>query len=276
MGEIRSNENENEYEYDRSVSVRTGGHTIRILRRIRRAVVSLAMVRFPTCGLRLKTDVPLARRWHRSTNLSLPRQLFVFLPGIADIMEDYETHGFLELMQSKGWAADLMVVDAHYGYYADRTILSRLREDIIGPAGSQGYSGVWLVGISLGGLGAGLYACHYPGDVSGLVLLAPFLGGSSIVEEITAAGGVRMWDPGVIAAGDYQRTLWKWLKQYETPAAGLPALFLGYGVQDKFASAHCLLRQILPHRHVFTTKGGHNWPTWKRLWALFLNRHLRL
>ncbi|MER3423449.1 MAG: hypothetical protein C4293_09680 [Nitrospiraceae bacterium] len=119
-------------------------HTTRILTRIKRAVVCTLAWRFPTCGLQLKTDIPLVRRWHRSPHPSPPRQLFVFLPGIADTMEDYRER-----------------------------------------CGS----------------------------------------GSSNMKRLR------------------------------------PALFLGYGERDKFASAHSLLQQILPRRHVFTTKGGHNWPT---------------
>ena len=81
--------------------------------------------------------------------------------------------------------------------------MNRLREDVIGPARSGGYSTIWLVGISLGGLGAGLYTGHYPGDVASLVLLAPFLGEAPIIEEIAAAGGVRTWNPGEMATSDY-------------------------------------------------------------------------
>lgn len=196
--------------------------------------------------------------------------LVVLLPGLADHMEDYEARGFIASARREGIAADMVAVDAHYGYYANRTILDRLHQDVIGPAKAWGYRHIWLVAISLGGLGSLLYASRFSGEITGLVLLAPFLGEAFVISEIAQAGGIREWSQSRIAETDYQRTLWRWLKQYETGAAGLPALYLGYGDRDRFALAHRLLAEILPSERVLVTRGRHNWPTWKRLWERFL------
>jgi pimeloyl-ACP methyl ester carboxylesterase len=199
------------------------------------------------------------------------RELFVLLPGITDIMQDYEAHGFVETAQESHPTIDLVLVDAHYGYYADCSILERLRQDIIAPARACGYEQIWIGGISMGGIGALLYAREFPADVSGVLALAPFLGEPKLVAEITAAGGLRSWrsDSGT---SDYPRQLWQWLKLYERPTATLPALYLGYGDLDKFAPAHQLLAEILPTERVLVIEGRHDWKTWRKLWALFLAR----
>jgi hypothetical protein len=43
--------------------------------------------------------------------------------------------------------ADLVAVDAHLGYYYKRTIIDRLREDVLVPAKVQGYRRIVVVGI---------------------------------------------------------------------------------------------------------------------------------
>ena len=124
------------------------------------------------------------------------RELMILLPGIGDLAEDYESHGFVDAVRRSGAPADLVAVDVHVGYYARRTVLERLRKDVIAPAREAGYEKIWLGGISLGGLGASLYAAEYAADLQGLVLLAPFLGDPRIVREIAGAGGL-----GALATG---------------------------------------------------------------------------
>ena len=198
------------------------------------------------------------------------RTLIVFLPGIGDTVEDYERHGFLDAVKQTNWPADLVVVDAHYGYYANRTIIDRLHADVFEPAKALGYRDRWLVGISLGGFGALLYASRHALDVTGVVAMAPYLGGHAIVQEIVAAGGVGSWMPTTIGDHDYDRQLWAWLKQYERREAALPALYLAYGERDMFVAAHQLLNPILPPEHVFVESGKHDWTTWKKLWGSIL------
>jgi pimeloyl-ACP methyl ester carboxylesterase len=222
----------------------------------------------------LETVAPLAIRPFECPGQDAKRHLMVLLPGIGDTMDDYEFHGFVEPVRRRAPAMDLVAVDAHYGYYAKRTVLERLRHDVIEPARARGYQAVWLVGISMGGFGALLYAANYPGEIAGVVALAPFLGEPWIIREIAAAGGLRQWTPGHITASDYPRQLWGWLKRYEHPSSDLPALYLAYGDRDAFAMGHRLLEAILPQERVLTTPGSHDWPTWKRLWDLFLTTRL--
>jgi hypothetical protein len=51
-------------------------------------------------------------------------------------------------------------------------------------------------------------------------------------------------------------------------------VYLAYGVQDDFAEADGLLAEVLPDDQVFFTEGGHDWPTWLRLWKSILQKSL--
>ena len=86
----------------------------------------------------------------------------------------FETAQFVQAVYDAGIHADMVAVEAHYGYYATRTVVTRLREDVIAPARAQGYTQIWLVGVSMGGLGALLYVRAYPGTSRGWSPWRPF------------------------------------------------------------------------------------------------------
>lgn len=171
--------------------------------------------------------------------------LVVFLPGIGDFAEDFESRGFIDALAQSRLGADAVAVDAHYGYYARRSVLKRLAEDVVLPARSRGYGQIWLVGISMGGLGALLYVMHYPGHVARALLLAPYLGEPD-------------WD------------LWPWIRDHQAKQAVRPKLYLGYGSGDRFAKTNALFATHLPPGHALAIAGGHDWRTWRRLWESFL------
>ena len=133
-----------------------------------------------------------------------------------------------------------------------------------------------MVGISLGGFGALLYAREHPGDIHGLVLLAPFLGHARSIARIGAAGDLRQWQPANAPADtEHEQVLWIWLREYAASTQTRPEIYLGYGENDKFAAANRLLATVLPRERVFTTAGAHDWRTWRRLWQMFLVSRLR-
>lgn len=194
------------------------------------------------------------------------RTLLVFLPGIGDSGRDFDRQGFIEAVRRQGLPVDMITADAHIGYYMNRSVVDRLKQDVIDPARRDGYQQIWLVGISLGGLGAFLYSERHPGDIQGVVAIAPYLGDHELIREIRAAGGPTEWEPAY-DDDDFRRMLWTWLGQYASDDDGMrPRLVLAYGSDDRYADAHDLLATLLPRSQVIRGPGNHDWSTWTRLW----------
>jgi pimeloyl-ACP methyl ester carboxylesterase len=167
---------------------------------------------------------------------------------------------------------DLLVAGAALDYVADGSVLRRLHEEVLAPYCARGYQRIWLAGISLGAFVAMGYALHHPGAVEGIVALAPYLGRRPLVQEIAQAGGLAQWGPTQVRReDDMDQRLWRWLAN---PPADAPALYLGYGTEDRFAEGHRLLAASLPADRVQTLPGGHDWPPWRRLWSDWLDRGL--
>ncbi|MBI5055450.1 MAG: alpha/beta fold hydrolase [Nitrospirae bacterium] len=196
--------------------------------------------------------------------------LIVFLPGRGDRLGTYMKHGFIDAIRQKGLNVDMAEADAYEAYYQDGSIGVRLREDIIGPAKAKGYKHIWLVGISMGGTGALLYASKYPDDISGVIAFSPFLGDEEIIGKIKNADGVQNWNPGRITEDDWQDFLWLWIKNYETEKS-LP-VYLGYGDHDRFAPVNNIFATALPRDHVVVINGAHDWQTWETLWGIFIEK----
>jgi pimeloyl-ACP methyl ester carboxylesterase len=239
------------------------------LRRLKRAALCELVRRYPALQPLLPAIAPL-----NVLRFGEPRhsELMVFLPGLGDVAEDFERNGFVQALRDSARPADMAVADIHFGYYVRRSVLERLRVDVIEPAKSCGYATIFLIGISLGGLGALLYAMEHPADVQGLMLLAPYLGDASLAKEIEDTGGLKLWDAGDVDVDDHPRKLWRWLKQcaLSPGKCELPETYLGFGDRDPFAPGNALLGDILPEHRVFTVRGGHDWQTWERLWRMFL------
>lgn len=240
----------------------------------KRMTVSRLSLRYPSLLRFLPTPRPLHIQRRPYEGPSPSRDLLVCLPGIGDEAKDFEHWGFVDLVRAHGWAADVLLVDAHYGYYADRTLLEQLRQDIILPASSSGYRSIWLAGISMGGLGALLYASRYQNEVHGVVTIAPFLGTRTLVEEIMGSGGLDRWT-STVTASDEIRMLWSWAHARSQRHPLSPDIFLGFGEDDTFVQAHRLLASSLPAAQVLTVRGGHRWPVWQELWTEFLRRRIR-
>jgi pimeloyl-ACP methyl ester carboxylesterase len=115
------------------------------------------------CGGMRKATVPLATSLDKSSCVRTTDTLLVMLPGLYSAPDEFEREGFVRAVRDNRLAADVMLVDAHVGYYNDKTILDRLAADVIAPARREGYTHIWLVGISLGGFGSLLYAQTHPG-----------------------------------------------------------------------------------------------------------------
>ena len=191
--------------------------------------------------------------------------LVVFLPGRSNTMSDFEREGFLAILREAGVKADTLAVNAHFGYYAKRTVIERLRDDVIRPAREHGYRRIVLVGVSLGGVGALLYERDQPGEVDAIVVIAPYLGDkAALFEQIQVAGGPATWATGRNPlSGDVADQLWTFLG---TRSSTLPPTWLLSGSGDSLAPGHRLFATLLPPERVFTLPGAHNWKTWRALW----------
>jgi S-formylglutathione hydrolase FrmB len=245
---------------------------IRRFSKWKRMAVSRLSLRYPSLLRFLPSNRPLSILRYPYDGRSTMRDLLVCLPGIGDEARDFENWGFVDLVRAHSWPADIFLVDAHYGYYADRTILEQLHQDVLHPAATSDYRSVWIAGISMGGLGALMYASQYQQDVDGIVAIAPFLGTQTVVQEIALAGGLAQWTT-TVAPSDEIRALWSWARsRHRGPPR--PDIFLAFGEEDVFVEAHRLLASSLPEAHVLTTPGGHRWPVWQVLWAQFLRRHI--
>jgi pimeloyl-ACP methyl ester carboxylesterase len=192
-------------------------------------------------------------------NLATANEIFVLLPGLHDEMDSFEKAGFLDGgrdVSSRRKKIAFVAVDAHFGYYRDRSIDRRLKEDVL-----DRFTGkkVTLVGVSLGGFGALVTARRHTGSADRIVLLAPFLGRPEDIKRITR-------DSNAGPSGEVEAEIfavWRWLK---SGADGIPIALL-YGRNDRFSIAYDHLASTAHHIDLRTIQGGHDWRTWNRLWA---------
>lgn len=192
--------------------------------------------------------------------------LMLLLPGATYLPEDFISQGFVQAVRERGLAIDLMLVELPFEQIADLTALHALHCDLIQPLASQ-YSTIWLAGISIGGYIAMAYARRYPGQVHGLLLMAPYPGNRMTTGEIVSAGGLHAWQPAAIADDDLERGNWHWLKHAQDVE-----IYLAYGTEDRFADGIALMEQVIPATQVDKIAGDHTWPVWQQLWSNFLNQ----
>lgn len=197
---------------------------------------------------------------------SRAQRLVVVLPGRADDLADLRQSGIAQAVQSAWPDADVVLTGLALGYYMQGRADQRLHDEVIVPARRRGYAQVWLAGASLGGMGAVLYDRAYPGDVDGMVLLAPYLGDKEILSEVAAAGGVSKWraPPGAttLTADNFQQELWRHLQDWSHRPAAARNVWLVYGNEDPLREAMPLLAPLLPPGHALLRDGGHDWHVW--------------
>lgn len=213
-----------------------------------------------------------------------PAHLIVFLPGAYDGPGDFFVQGFVDEVRARRLAVDIVALDAHLGYFNNSTIAECLVDEVLRTARADGYRSIWLVGISLGGLGALLTADRY-GGVDGVVSLAPYVGTRDALAEVRAAGGFDAWRRRRLAGGagtigasaarmtEWEASLYEFVADYPRGFADRPRWILAYGRQDRFASSIDMIAEAVAPAPVITTEGGHDWSTWRRLWREVLDRH---
>jgi pimeloyl-ACP methyl ester carboxylesterase len=203
---------------------------------------------------------------HRAPALATDRALLVMLPGAGMEAADFAARGMISAVHDRGLPIDIAATCPELDLYLDGDITAALHSAVITPAIAQGYRRIWLLGISLGGMGALLYASIHATLLEGVILLAPFLGTQGTIAALEAAGGLNAWPP-TLGATAPERQMLAWL-QNRPPR---PKLYLGYGEADRFARGHRLLAATMPASNVMTEMGGHDWETWLALWRQILD-----
>jgi len=202
--------------------------------------------------------------------------LIVLMPGFGDGPRHYVKHGFVDTVRAANPAFDVVAVNAHFGYYRNFSVVDRLHEDIIEPLRER-YDAIWLVGISMGGLGAAIYTMSYPDNVDGMILLAPFMGSEEVVEEVMSAGSLGRWTPPDLSTIEDDRDrryyeLWTFYQGYVTDPGRKPGLYLGFGDQDHLRGPNAFVAEVLKPEQSLVLSGGHKWRVWKPLFAELANR----
>jgi|SRR5581483_3159656 len=197
-----------------------------------------------------------------------PTRVLLLPPAYASA-DDFVRAGFVTPARARGLPLDLVFVELKLQHLTDRSILRRLRHEIVLPARATGCHSIWLGGVSLGAFVAIAYAERYPQEIEGLCLLAPYLGNHIVIGEIERANGVLEWSPGTLADDDDERRIWRFIKEHG--ARDLP-LHLGFGQDDRFAGSQRMMAAALPPESVDVVSGGHDWATWLRLWDNFLSK----
>ncbi len=204
------------------------------------------------------------------------KNLVVFVRGLGGSHRSFAEEGMVEATWQRDIDVDMVAPNSHFAYYSERTLIKRLRQDVILPARRKGYQNIWLVGPSMGGLGSLLYIKAHPEEITGIYLINPFLGYDGIINEIRAQGGLQQWQPGDYSPDkDWQRMLWHWIKT-EVAVQKTPPVYLGFGNADTYVEAQKLLATALPADHIIRVEGGHDYKTFKILWLQFLSGDVKL
>lgn len=203
------------------------------------------------------------------------RCLVVFLPGMGDSAEDFEDNGFVAEVHKRKLSVDMVAAHATLGYYARGSFPERAATDVVRPARASGYEQLWLIGMSMGGMGTLFYSRAHTPEVTGVLALAPYLGEDGLIDEIEGQGGLARWQgpprSEVLTEDNFQGEIWRWLQAVARGQEAGPRIYLGFGRGDRLARADELLAAVLPADQVYRIDGGHDWGTWKVLLGQFLD-----
>lgn len=242
---------------------------------ILRVVLLGAAMAVASCSLPTNRPLPVLSYPAPTGSPAEDKTLVVFLRGKSGSHRSFETAGMVDELQKQMGSFDILAPNTHFGYYMSRAVVDRLKYDVIDPAIAAGYREIWLVGVSLGSIGALLYLDAYPSDIDGVCLIAPYLGNSGILEPIANAGGLAHWEPSEPDPKDsWQLKIWTVLKNCHKNGFQTPPVLLGFGTGDRYHSAHQLLSADMPPAQVFEVNGGHDFVTFASAWKGILDNGL--
>lgn len=194
------------------------------------------------------------------------QRLVVVMPGRGDDLAMLEKSGIAAAIQQAMPEADVLLVEATISYYMDGKLVQRLHDQVMKSARERGYREIWLTGASMGGLGVLMYEHDYPGELAGLVLMAPYMGPGSLQKEIRNAGGLAQWDPGpkppALNRDNVSREQWRVVKSWLSDPQRQRSVWLICGSKDSLRHAADIVATALPADHSLRPEGGHRWVVW--------------
>lgn len=193
----------------------------------------------------------------------------ILLPGAFMNAPQLISMGFARARDARRAAIDLVILDADPARRAPQAIDRALSEVVAQTAHGAARRQIWIAGISLGGLLAIDHVAQHPGTVHGLCLIAPYPGTRPTLLQLAEADDANADRRTPSAIGDDpEGRAWRWLR--DRPER-LP-VYLGYGVDDRFAAGIGQMAQYLAPDDLDAVPGAHDWPVWLALWERFLDR----
>ena len=193
--------------------------------------------------------------------------LVAMLCGSYTEPEDLAREGFAAAVAAHGIDAEIVLAQMSAAWFADGSVVRRIRESIVVPARARGIERIWLGGISLGALACLCYAARHEADLDGIVLISPYPATREVLREMDAAGGLGRWHPVIPPGGDLEREAWLWLAER---ADGRIPVHCYFGSEDRFVEGQRRIAVTLAPQHVREMRGGHDWDAWRTLWDAFL------
>jgi len=184
--------------------------------------------------------------------------LLILLPGMGDSTEHYDKHRFPQTLQQLHSNWDVLVLDAHFGYYRDRVLIDAVKQDILPIIDRKTYKKIVVGGISMGGYGAMLLQYALAERVDGVILIAAYLGEKDLLEQATQQP-ISKWQATANQDRE-QQALAYWYRQNKSKS------LLAFGTADQFAKNMTWLGEETQEGNKYQREGGHKWTTWKLLW----------
>jgi pimeloyl-ACP methyl ester carboxylesterase len=221
-------------------------------------------------GCAVTPKIPLEALNYPAQATGRSDNLLVLLRGLGGSNAVFEEEGIIAEIRSRRLPFDLVAPDTHFGYYTNKTLATRLQTDIVVPARRKGYKQIWIAGFSMGGLGSLIYLHSYHRDIDGVLLISPYLGVNSLIQEIKDAGGITAWKHVTTSTdiSDWTRLTWSCIREFSEAPQHYPPIYLSYGSEDWVArDGPALLATVLPKNRVFHVPGDHNIKTFRILFS---------
>lgn len=199
------------------------------------------------------------------------RTLMVMLPGFGAHDTTFDKRGVIDAAREAGLEADIVSADLTYGYYISERWEDRMREDVFDVYADR-YDHIWLMGISMGGMGALLTTRAFHDQIDGVVILSPFLGRRKTLRALQR-DTLKDWSAPT-EAPLWDEMLWTWMKEWARRDWAQPPLYLGHGDSDLGMKNLTWMASLLPEERVEVVPGGHTWPVWGELASIILRDHI--